>query len=298
MSCSSDEWESCDEYTETSFGPAMAEYEPPAKTESIETVDIPYIDREAREKMTRGVDLVNVIRTKKSVCIYRCEPARTADGRKYPGIVIPEHMRTSPSLMISMYVHNAISEPVNVRVPDFKTKNVTFLRRGNSVFVEKPGNLVDHTLHFKKKSQDKSGNDVAFKLGNGFLSQTGNIMPVFTFVLVPFSNGQLDISSAYRTENFHVLSKRQSAYVPRATKRPKLNNEIRKLDTNVREAEVALNTVMVELQRVRHRNARFVAQTRSIHRLIGSLPDGPVRLALEYAMRNYEQDDDESGASL
>ena len=294
---SSDEWDTDDECIETSLGSSTAADEPVAKIESIQEVEIPYITRQARERLTAKVELVNVVRDKKSVCIYRCEPARTADGRKYPGIVIPEDMRHCQSLLISMYVHNAISEPVNVRVPDFKTKNVAFLRRGNSVFVDKPENLVGHTLHFKKKSHDKSGNDVAFKLGNGFLSQTGNIMPVFTFVLIPFSNRGLDISSACRTENFHVLSKRQSAYVPRANKRPKVNHEIRKIDTNIREADIALKALMGELQRVRHCNAKFVTQTRSIHRLTGSLPDGPVKLALDYAMRNYDKCED-SGASL
>lgn len=297
---SSDEWSDGDECDDSLLSDRMGDSGAAAHSASIETTDVKYLTRGVREELPVTADLLNMVETSNTNIIYRCEPARTPDGKKYPGIVIPESLRCYHSLLITMYVHNAISDPVMVRVPDFKTKaddTISFTRNWDgSIWLNKPGTLPDHTVYFKKKSHDKKGKDVAFKLGSGFLSRCGNITPVFTFVLAPFTKDGLDMSKACRTSKFQVLSKRQTARLPRANKRPKVNNEIKKIETNIREAEIALSALMSELRHVRHGNARFVAETRSILRLSARMPPGSVKMAIEFALRNYEQN--QSGASL
>jgi len=278
---SSDEWdETSDDETPSSSLPSQKS--------TVEAVKIPLLTRSDREQIPEKVEFQNLTVQGQSKYVFRCEPA----DKKYPGVVIPEHMRTCDAVLISMYVHNSKRDPHMTRVPDFKMKNLNVVRReGGAVFVKNLRLLSSHTLSFKKKSKDRVTNkDSAFELGKKYLSYTGDVSPRFTIILVPFSNGRLIVAEAARTCNFQIESKRQDKNQHRVRKRLKKNTELLQTETNIREAQVALGSLRQELQRVRLRNTQNVEICRNLKSRCSQLPVGPVRIAIEFATRNFGTD--------
>ena len=142
------------------------------------------------------------------------------------------------------------------------------------------------TVHFKKKCVHKrTGKDIAFKLGKGFLSYTGGIVPQFTIVAIPFVNGRFDLLKAIRTPKFEVWSKRQERHTARTNKRHKKSSEIGRLDTNIAEAEIALNALRVEFEKIRCRNRKLEVMIGTVRRRAIRLPDSASKIAYEYATR-------------
>ena len=272
----------------------MAPVEPSGPSYTIYNVPIPVIDSDKLDAMPSTITFSNVVVKDGRNYIYRCEPAL----KKYPGTTIPEHMRGCSAILTCMYVVNGISGPVRVRLPDFKGKDVPSIRRDDypdCVFVEHLQLLKSHTLSYVKKGQDKkTGKDTAFYLGKGFLSHTGNIDPQFVIVMVPFERGRLNYTKACRTCKFYVHSKRQEKTHPRRNKRVKKNTELLQVETNIREAQITLGSLRQELFRVRHRNTKYVDMCRQIKKHVSSLPDGPVKISVEFATRNFGMDETDS----
>ena len=282
---SSDEWDDSDTDEVVANGPVLAK-------KSIQDIEIPYIVRKDRETIPMTTRLVNVPEVRGRKYIYRCEPA----DKKYPGVVIPENMRDSEAVLISIYVHNSVSDPVPMRLPNLKTKNVQTLRRSwgenvkhSCIFLANPATLADGTVYFKKKCQDKTtGKQTAFDLGKDYLSHTRGFDAQFTIMLIPYEKGRLVLSKASRTEVFHIESKRPERQHPRRNKRLKRNTEVDKINTNIREAEIALKTLRQELGRLQHHNRKYEVKSRTMKRRLSSLPDGPVKKGIAFALRNYD----------
>lgn len=282
---SSDEWDDSDTDEVVARGPVL-----PRK--SIQDIEIPYIVRKDRDVIPTGCKLVNVPEVRGRKYIFRCEPA----DKKYPGIVIPENMRASEAVLMSIYVHNSVSDPVPMRLPNLKTKNVQTLRRswgGNvkhsCIFLASPASVADGTVYFKKKCHDKAtGKQTAFDLGKDYLSHTRGFDAQFTIMLIPYEKGRLVLSKASRTEVFHIESKRPERQHPRRNKRLKRNTEVDKINTNIHEAEIALKTLRQELGRLQHHNKKYEVKSRTMKRRLLGLPDGPVKKGIAFALRNYD----------
>jgi len=274
---SSDEWD-------TTSDDEMASMGPPLQKSTVEAIKIPLLTRSDRERIPETVEFQNLTVQGQSKYVFRCEPA----DKKYPGVVVPEHMRTCDAVLISLYVHNSKSDHHMTRVPDFKTKNLNVVRReGGVVFVKNLRLLSNWTLNFKKKNKDRVTNkDTAFELGKKFLSYTGDASPRFTFILVPFSNGRLMIAEAARTCKFQIESKRQDQNRRRPKKRLRKNTELLQTETNIREANVTLGSLRQELRRVRLRNTQNVEICHNLKLHCSELSVGPLKLAIEFATRN------------
>tara|TARA_B110000908_G_C10264319_1_gene462152 strand:+ start:42 stop:959 length:918 start_codon:yes stop_codon:yes gene_type:complete len=290
----SDEWEE-------SGTSSSSSNEPKKPTDTIETIDIPNIVRPTLQKIPTTLEILNLVPNGPTLNLYRCEPAKN----KYVGIH-SDKLRTWPKYLLQICVFNSVANfdgsysGVPVRLPDFKTKDIQFIRRQNDLEkTDKNGSAVDtssvfvidgktDTLFFKKKCQDKvTKNDIAFYLGKKFLSYTGNIPPQFTIVCVPFINGKLCMDNAIRTPNFHVFSKRQDTS-GRPNKRRKKSREIATLDTNISESEIVLRQLEMEYTQEKHQNRKFVVTFGTIKRRIPALPDGPVKMTLEYITRHTQ----------
>lgn len=285
---SSDEWEDSADDEEVATEPVL-----PKK--SIQDIDIPYIVRKDRDVIPTTTMLVNVPDVRGRKYIFRCEPA----DKKYPGVVIPENMRDSEAVLMSIYVHNSVSDPVPMRLPDLKTKNVHIIRRfreiekakHSCIFLINPGSVADGTVFFKKKCQNKAtGKQTAFDLGKDYLSHTRGFDAQFLIMLIPYEKGRLVLSKASRTEVFHIESKRPERQHPRRNKRLKRNNEVDKIDTNIREAEIALKTLRQELFRLHHHNKKFEVRSRTMKRRLSSLPEGAVKKGISFALRNFDSE--------
>jgi hypothetical protein len=271
----SDEWEGSDTDSEAQSLTVVV-------TDTIDTVPLPTYSKAEREKMPTTLQLLNVIKTKNTFCLYRCEPA----NKKYPGIRIPSSFAGVGAVMVSIELHNAVGEPVRTRLPNFKSKGLTSTRRKDVVFIVRPKTDI---IYFKKKCQDKySGNDAAFELGGGFSSHTGEITPQFTIVMTPFVKGEIVLERAVRTPKFHVFSKRQDRHTVRTKKRHKKNTEILKMDTNIREATTTLEALKQELSGLRHRTKTAERINVQIRQMAEGLLDGPIKIALMYGTRTQQ----------
>jgi len=299
MSCTSsvsdydsDEWEET-----TDDIPTNILSNPPQKT--IHTIELPELVRTHLEKIPETLEILNLVDNGKKKDLYRCEPA----SKCYPGCSSPDlYSHNTYLLQICLFNSAPNSDGtrgyVPMRVPDFKTKGLNFVRRNQTPDLLDPNGItIDNscvfvtngkksTIHFKKKCVHKrTGKDIAFKLGKGFLSHTGGIVPQFTIVVIPFVNGKLDLLKAIRTPKFEVWSKRQERHTARTNKRHKKSSEIGRLDTNIAEAEIALNALRVEHEKIRCRNRKLEVTIRTIRRRALGLPDGPSKISYEYATR-------------
>jgi len=265
----SDEWEDVSDSVSV----------PLSVSKTIENVELPRFGRVDRESLSETLPMVNVVIENGVTKILRCEPA----AKKYPGLQLSPYFQNSDAVLLSIHLHNATEDVISMRVPDFKTTGLDIIRRNGSVFIKQP-KLA--SLHFKKKCQDKkTGQDIAFELGKGFLSHTGGIDAQFMMVMIPFNNGRLEVERASRTCKFYVYSKRQSRYMPKKRKRHKKNTEILKLETNIREAAITLSSLEQDLVKIRYSNQTLENAVCLIRQHTSRLPDGPVKIALVHATR-------------
>lgn len=290
----SDEWEDNESSSSSSVVPKKPK-------DTIESVGMPVIDRPALQKIPTSLEILNLVSNGPTLNLYRCEPAK----QMYVGIR-SDKLRTWSNYLLQICVFNSVANfdgsysAVPVRLPDFKTKGLQFIRRQHGPEkTDENGSVVDtssvfvingktDTLFFKKKCQDKvTKKDIAFYLGKKFLSYTGNIPPQFTIVCVPFANGKLCMDNAIRTPNFHVFSKRQDTS-GRPNKRRKKSREIATLDTNISESEIVLRQLEMEYAQEKHQNRKFEVTFGTIKRRIPTLPDGPVKMTLEYITRHTQ----------
>jgi hypothetical protein len=264
----------------------------PLKT--TRNVGIPIYTKSQREKMPETLKMLNVVEANGTNCIYRCEPA----NKKYPGVQIPDDLKGNEAIMFTIELDNAVQEPVRTRLPNFKGKGVSFTRRQSPnqwrerigqepvddvVFINAP---FQDVVYFKKKCQDKeTGRDAAFELGGGFSSHTADITPQFTITATPFKHGKLLTDKAIRTKCFHVFSKRQDRHLVRSKKRRKINTESLKIQTDITEAEIALNVLKQSLVSVQHQNNIYTTLYTEIKNRAQTLPNGPSKTALLYATK-------------
>jgi len=268
----SDEWES-----DSDDAPVVT-----VPRETVGTVVVPTYSKPDREAMPTTLELLNVIKTKNTLCLYRCEPA----NKEYPGVRIPSSFARDEAIMVSIELHNAIGTPVRTRIPNFKSKGLSSIRRENVVFVMRP---KTDTIYFKKKCQDNiTKMDTAFELGGGFSSHTGEITPQFTIVMAPFVKGKVVTERAVRTSKFHVFSKRQDRHTASTKKRHKKNTEILKMDTNIREATITLEALKQELVRLQYRTKISENTNSRIRQMTEGLQDGPIKIGLEYGTRTQQ----------
>jgi len=267
--------------------------------ETIETVQIPKISRSVLSGIAEDLEISNLVHMDGRLYVYRCEPA----NKKYPSISSVKLSQWDEYMLMICLANAKDSDAwVPIRFPNFKTKNLSILRRqSHAVRLTSGGVAIDEscvfvrsgkvdTLTLKKKCCDKiSGQDTAFKLGGGFASHTGNIPAQFSIVAVPFISGKLVLSQAIRTRNFHVKSKRSVDNNSRPNKRRRKTCEIAKLDTDIAEAEIALRQLQQEHAKVMHRRKMLESLYMKVKGSLTNIPDGPVKVGLEFATRKKFQ---------
>ena len=254
---------------------------PAEKKQGPFDIQLPVFNLDQRQALPIKIPLTNFIQEPSGKSLYRCEPA----NRKYPGIDLSKY-KDYTAVYLSIMLLNS-SENVLMRVPDFKTKNIDFLRRENIMFL-KP---QEECIHFKKKCVDKvTKKDIAFELGKGFLSHTFGSTPQFIFIAIPYKDGKFEMSHVGRSEVFHVFSKRQDRFLEHSNKRQKKNTEIEKLDTDIQDAETTLNSLFDRNNRLTQMNAQYHKFYTSIQSQISGVIDDTVKLALQYALRIDEEE--------
>ena len=267
--CDSDGWEDDDPI------------EPAEKQQGPFDIQLPVFNLDQRQAMPIKIPLTHFIQEPSGKSLYRCEPA----NKKYPGINLSIY-KDYTAVYLSVMLLNS-SENVLMRVPDFKTKNIDFLRRENIMFL-KPR---EECIHFKKKCVDKvTKKDIAFELGKGFLSHTLGSTPQFIFIAIPYKDGKFEMSRIGRSEAFHVFSKRQDRFLEHSNKRQKKNTEIEKLDTDIQDAETTLHSLINTNNRLTQMNAQYRHFYTSIQNQINDVSDDTVKLALQYALRMDEEE--------
>jgi hypothetical protein len=275
-----------------------------ARQEDVYTAKIPKITEIG--KIPKTLELLNLVSDGKRYDLYRCEPAL----KKYPG-VHSEDIKQFRTWLFQIRLCNSAPNGdgsqsyVPMRLPDFKSKGLNFIRRNqtpelkdahgrvvdnSSVFVT---NGVPDTIYFKKKCVDnETKRDIAFELGKGYLSHTRAIDPKFCIIAIPFANGAFVMEKAIRTPDFHVFSKRQTRHTARANKKRKISSVVAQYDTNISEAEIVLRSLRTEYEKLRCLNRKYEVKIGTVRRRAAQLPDGPVKIAIEYATKNIEQTSD------
>ena len=301
---SSDGWDSEEDNTvsESSSSSSSSSINDPA---DVYTVQIP--KKVDLEKIPKTLDLVNLVSSDgKRYDLYRCEPAL----KNYPG-VRSDVLKQCRTWLFQICLCNSApnvdgSQPyVPMRLPDFKSKGLNFIRRNQTPDLkDEHGRAVDNsvvfvtndvpdTIYFKKKCVDhETKRDIAFELGKGYLSHTRAIDPKFCILAVPFAHGKLHMGSAIRTPDFHVFSKRQTRHTARANKKRKISSVVAQYDTNISEAEIVLRSLQSDYEKLRCRNRKYEVKMGTVRRRAAQLPDGPIKLGIEYATKNIEQTTD------
>jgi hypothetical protein len=264
----SDDWEDSRDPVEKKQGPF--------------DIRLPVFNLDERQSIPLKIPLRNFNQEERgSKSLYRCEPA----NKKYPGIDLSIY-KDFTAVYLSIMLLNS-TENVFMRVPDFKTKEINFLRRENIMFL-KP---QLESIFFKKKSQDKvTKKDIAFELGKGFLSHTLGSTPQFIFIAIPYKDGKFEMNLIGKSEAFHVFSKRQDRFLDHSNKRQKKNTEIEKLDTDIQGANTTLNTLNCRNNRLTQLNAQYSQFFESFQHKISSIEDETIKIALQYALRVDEQE--------
>lgn len=243
----------------------------------IEDATVPTWSQAALEKLPELLSLVNFVENIWGYSLFRCEPA----NKQYPGIAFGA--TTFQSAHVSVQLKNTKS-CVHMRTPDIKDRGLQHTRLDSGIVVRPEG-----VIHFKKKCLDKqTKKDLAFELGKGYLSFTGDNEPEFVFVVVPFENGAYVPSKAFRSPPFRVFSKRQQRFLGHKHKRQKRNVEIQKMDTDLHDAVTTLRALDQTLQRETFLNQQMLAFFDDMRAAIHSVQDATAKTALEYALRQMQ----------
>ena len=261
------------------------------------TTTSPTFDRKACENLPEEIPLQHFTKEDYGNVLYRCESA----NKKYPAIVFSDALRSSPALWITVQLFNATTKK-NMRTPDIKTNAGDGLekhRSGDGLLV-RPNRAK---LSFKKKSvkrvnvfvdgeQRMVAKDFAFSLSARFESFTDEEDAQFVFVAVPF-DGRFVVEKAVRSEPFIIKSKRQEKRLGHRTKRRKRNAYIEKLDTDIHCAECTLRQLNDQSRRLELIISQFDTCFRQLNSLVRlrSLTDPTMRLALEFALRDVEEEE-------
>ena len=153
------------------------------------SIERPVWSREEREKLPVALNLSNFVETDSVMTLYRCEAAKGCN----PTI---SNIRTLPYEEVHIFVCLMNSEQcIYMRTPDVKkdcSKKAFEFERINEGICFKPADNSEYTeLRFKKKCQDKQGNQTGFELGREYESYTNGTMPQFIFIAMPYCNGYL-----------------------------------------------------------------------------------------------------------
>ena len=251
---------------------------------TLHTAELPSFKFSELKDIRRSVALVNFVQDENGNTLFRDEPVH----KKYPGIRLHSKMASYDSVLIMLVLYFENSERVAVRVPDIKTKKMVPIRRRAGLFVS-PKEISNNTVEFKKKCVDKkSGCDTAFELGVNYRSHTNGIPSQFAFVLVPFQNGKFLTEEAGRSDKFYVKSKRQERFLPQhgRNKRPKMNTETLRIETNIKAAQDIYETLRQRLKVVQHDNAEYTKLMSSVRTVLTLMPDGPVKIGMTYGARS------------
>lgn len=263
---------------------------------TLHTVECPSFKFSEMKDIPQTITLVNFIQDDNGNTLFRDEPVH----KKYPGIRLNSNMVSYDSVFIMLVLYFENSERVAVRVPDIKTKKMIPIRRRTGLFVSTQ-EISNNTLKFKKKCVDKkSGCDTAFELGVNYRSHTNGIPSQFAFVLVPFQNGQFLVQEAGRSDKFYVKSKRQERFLPQngRNKRPKMNTETLRIETNIKAAQDIYETLQHRLRVVQHDNAEYTKLMSSVRTVLALMPDGPVKIGLTYGARSLNTENDASSEGV
>lgn len=265
----SDGWSSDDE------SPPESSVSPPVQVAATQA-PLPPLTMSEREKLKSTLKLENFIQNEGGYTLYRCEPA----NQKNPTLTGLSSLKQFDKVHVAVHVFNS-EESVFMRTPDMKNKYIKYERHEDGLLVDPK--TVD-AIRFKKKCQDKLGNDSGFELGKGYMSHTAGATPQFVFVVTPFSNGYIK-SQAIRSTPFRVLSKRQERFLQPKQKRRRVNVDLQKYDTDIRNAKTTHNMLESDLRRaniVHSAMRNFFAELRN-H--VDHVQDETTRLALQFALR-------------
>lgn len=235
-----------------------------------------------REKLPVELGLENFVMDESGYNLYRCEPAKKMN----PTLCGLSQFSEYESVHISIRLLNA-EKSVVIRTPDLKRKCLNAHRLDQGVLVNAK---KEHSVRFKKKCQDKSGNDTAFELGKGFMSHTLGATPQFIFVAIPYCGGYVP-EKAVRSPPFRIFSKRQERFLEPKKKRRRKNVEIQKLDTDIQNAKATFHMMEQELRHAEFINGAMGAFFNQLRSHVANIEDDTTRIALEFALRCEQENE-------
>lgn len=229
-----------------------------------------------RECIPELLKLENFVVDASGISLYRCEPAK----KQNPTLKGLECLSEYSQVVVFIYLLNS-AECVPMRTPDSKKKELNHCRLDGGIQLC-PSKV--HSVRFKKKCQDKSGNDLAFELGKGFMSHTAGTTPQFIFVAVPYSNGYI-MNKAVRSPAFKVFSKRQERFLEPTQKKRRKNAEIQKLDTDIENAMTTFGTLEQDLRHANFIHSAMKSFFEQMRDQVENVEDETARVALAFALR-------------
>lgn len=247
-------------------------------TEGVE--ERPTWSMEERESIPKLLSLENFVVNESGNSLYRCEPAK----KKNPTLNGLDCLASHSKVVVFICLLNS-TVSVPMRTPDSKTKRLNSTRLDGGIVIN-PSDIG--AIRFKKKCQDKAGNDLAFELGKGFMSHTAGATPQFIFVAVPYQNGYLK-DKAVRSPAFKVFSKRQERFLEPKQKKRRKNAEIQKLDTDIGNAKTTFDALEQELRHADFIHGAMKSFFEKLRGQVACIEDETARIALEFALRSTEE---------
>ena len=238
-----------------------------------------------REKMPQNLHLTNFVEKDGVITLYRCEAAK-GKNPKVSG------MSAQPFQHIHIFIclFNS-AECIFMRTPDVK-KNCQkppfqHKRIDNGIRFSPSANSEYSEIRFKKKCQDKQGNQTGFELGREYESYTKGTTPQFVFIAVPYVNGYIK-EKAVRSPPFRILSKRQERFLNPTQKRRRKNTVVQKLDTDIINANSTLRMVQNDLRHQKFVNSAMQNFFAHLGTLTGHLQNETAKISIDFALRKKQ----------
>lgn len=238
-----------------------------------------------REQMPQNLHLTNLVEKDGVVTLYRCEAAKGKNPKLGGMSALPfQHIHIFVCLFNS-------TECIFMRTPDVK-KNCQkppfeHERIDNGIRFSQSANSEYSEIRFKKKCQDKQGNQTGFELGREYESYTKGTTPQFVFIAVPYANGYIK-EKAVRSPPFRILSKRQERFLNPMQKRRRKNTVVQKLDTDIINAKSTLRMIQNDLRHQKYVNSAMQSFFAQLGTLTGQLQNETAKISIDFALRKKQ----------
>ena len=238
-----------------------------------------------REKMPQSLHLTNFVQQGGVTTLFRCEAAK---GKN------PQVSGLSALSFQQIHIFTCLfnsRDCIFMRTPDVKKncQKPTFEheRTDEGIRFSPSANPEYNEIRFKKKCQDKQGNQTGFELGREYESYTRGTTPQFVFIAVPYANGYIK-EKAVRSVPFRILSKRQERFLQSTQKRRRKNTVVEKLDTDIVNAKSTLRMVQTELRHENIVNSAMQDFFAQLGGLTDQLQNETAKISIGFALRKKQ----------